>query len=98
MDKKNTDKASSGSGKKRVKEMTVEEQIAYYQYKASRLKKKRAEEKKNHYENIGRIFERIFGEVTGSDKEIEEVFSVMLESITHYHNSIKHQNRDNQPL
>ena len=91
MTDKKTNKISTGSSAKKVKEMTVEEQIAYYQQKASHLKKKRAEEKRNHYENIGRIFEKIFGGVTGSDQEIEQVFTVMLESLTKYHNSLKQQ-------
>ncbi len=74
---------------KKVKEMTLEEQIAYYQNKASKLKKRRAEERRYHFENIGRIFERVFGEVSGSDKEIEEVFRVMLDNITKYHHQLK---------
>lgn len=76
---------------KRFREMSLEEQITYYQNRASQLKKKQAEQLAEHHRAVGRIFERIFGDATGSDTEIEDAMKRMARTITAYRKSTHSQ-------
>ena len=72
---------------KKFREMSLEEQITYYQNRASQLKKKQAEQLAEHHRTIGRIFEQVFGDATGSDTEIEDIMKRMSRMITVYRKS-----------
>ena len=69
---------------KKFRDMSLEEQIIYYQNKASRLKKKQAEQLADHHRTIGRIFEDVFGCVTGTDEEIKATLNKMSHMISAY--------------
>ena len=74
---------------KKFREMTLEERIIYYQNKASLLKKKQELKRAERHMNVGRIFEKVFGEVTGTDQEIEYVFTNMMRIISDHQKSRK---------
>ena len=76
---------------KKFREMTLEEQITYYQNRASQLKKKQAEQLAEHHRAVGRIFEQVFGEATGSDQEIEDTLKRMSRMISAYRKSSQRQ-------
>ena len=76
---------------KKFREMTLEEQIIFYQNKASLLKKKQAEQLAEHHRIIGRIFEKVFGEASGSDQEIEDTLKRMSRMIAAYRKSSHRQ-------
>ena len=74
----------SAGNNKRFREMTLEEQIIFYQNRASELKRKQAERQADHYKTVGRIFEEVFGTATGTDEEIIETMDRMLQALTEY--------------
>ena len=76
---------------KKFREMSLEEQITYYQNRASQLKKKQAEQLAEHHRTIGRIFEQVFGVATGSDTEIEDTMKRMSRMISAYRKSSQRQ-------
>lgn len=69
---------------KKFRDMSLDEQIIYYQNKASQLKKKQAEQLADHHRTIGRIFEDVFGCVTGTDEEIKATLNKMSHMISAY--------------
>ena len=90
-DKRSTGAIMTLGDNKKFREMSLEEQITYYQNRASQLKKKQAEQLAEHHRTIGRIFEQVFGVATGSDTEIEDTMKRMSRMITVYRKSSQRQ-------
>lgn len=86
MSNKSTGAIMSIGYKKKFQEMTLEEQIVFYQNKASMLKKKQAEQRDEHHRTIGRIFEKIIGDVIGTDAEIEAKLNYIRQILVAYQN------------
>ena len=86
-DKRSTGAIMTLGNNKKFREMSLEEQIVFYQNKASQLKKKQAEQLAEHHRAVGRIFEQVFGDATGSDQEIEDTMKRMSRMISSYRKS-----------
>lgn len=71
---------------KKFREMTLEEQIIFYQNKASLLKKKQAERRDEHHRTIGYLFEKVVGVVDGTEADIEAKLNYIRQVLVMYQN------------
>ena len=76
---------------KKFREMTLEEQIIYYQNKASQLKKKQAEQRASHHQLSGSVCEKVFGDVNGTDADIEAKLNYIRQVLVLYQNQSRSQ-------
>ncbi|MCR5475621.1 MAG: hypothetical protein K6F28_10530 [Lachnospiraceae bacterium] len=95
MTNKSTGAIVSLGNQKKFREMTLEEQIVYYQNKTSLLKKKQAEQRASHHQLIGYLFEKIFGDVDGTDADIESKLNYIRQVLMMYQNQNRSQSVPN---
>lgn len=95
MTSKSTGAIMSLGQQKKFREMTLEEQIVFYQNKASLLKKKQAEMLAEHHRTIGYLFEKVIGDVDGTDEEIEAKLNYIRQVLILYQNQNRSQSVPN---
>ncbi len=91
MTQKSTGLIMSIGNQKKFREMTLDEQIIFYQNKASMLKKKQAEQRDEHHRTIGYLFEKMFGDVDGTDADIEAKLNYIRQVLILYQNQNRSQ-------
>lgn len=73
------------SDKKKLSEMTLEEQAAYYQQKAAAVKKKMVKKATERYMLIGKIVSETFDDIPASENNLQAYFTNLAEA---YHSSM----------
>lgn len=91
MTTKSTGKIMTLGKQKKFREMTIDEQIVYHQNQASLLKKKQAEKLAEHHRLIGSLFEKVIGDVGGTDADIEAKLDYIRQVLMMYQNQNRSQ-------
>ena len=68
------------SGKKKLSEMSYDEQIAFYQKKAAAVKAKMVKEANAKYQLIGKIVSEVFTDMPDADEKLEAYFTKVFEA------------------
>lgn len=75
---------------KKLSEMTLEEQVAYYQKKAAAVKAKMVKEANKRYWLIGKIVSEVFCDLPASENELQAYFTNLHEAY-----NMQEENTDN---
>ena len=68
------------SDKKKLSEMTLEEQVAYYQKKTAEVKAKMVKKANERYLLIGKIVSEIFDDMPTADNKLQAYFTKVAEA------------------
>ena len=81
---------------KKLSEMTLEEQVAYYQKKAAAVKAKMVKEANKRYWLIGKIVSEVFADLPASENQLQAYFTNLHEAYSmQEENTATHQVPEN---
>ena len=72
------------SDKRKLSEMTLEEQAAYYQHKAAEVKAKMVKKANERYLLIGKIVSEVFDDIPSAENDLQAYFTNLAEA---YHSN-----------